>query len=102
MWAVFARHGNQPVSTAEGSRIMGGFGRRFAMGPDRIFGRGDMKFLLLELLVERPKHGYEMIKELENRYSGFYTPSPGTVYPTLQMLEDRGHVRSVSEDGKRV
>jgi DNA-binding PadR family transcriptional regulator len=81
---------------------MGGFGRRFAMGPDRIFGRGDMKFLLLELLVERPKHGYEMIKELENRYSGFYTPSPGTVYPTLQMLEDRGHVRSVSEDGKRV
>jgi DNA-binding PadR family transcriptional regulator len=81
---------------------MGGLGRRFGMAPERIFGRGDMKFLLLELLTERPKHGYEMIKELENRYSGFYSPSPGTIYPTLQMLEDRGYVRSVSEEGKRV
>jgi DNA-binding PadR family transcriptional regulator len=61
-----------------------------------------MKFLLLELLQERPKHGYEMIKELEGRFSGFYTPSPGSVYPTLQMLEDRGYVRSVADDGKRI
>jgi DNA-binding PadR family transcriptional regulator len=81
---------------------MGGFGRRFGMAPERVFGRGDMKYLLLELLMERPKHGYEMIKELESRFSGFYSPSPGTVYPTLQMLEDRGYVRSNSEDGKRV
>jgi DNA-binding PadR family transcriptional regulator len=61
-----------------------------------------MKFLLLELLLERPKHGYEMIKELEARFAGFYAPSPGSVYPTLQMLEDRGYVRSTVEDGKRV
>lgn len=81
---------------------MYGFGRRFGLGPERIFGRGDMKFMLLELLVERPKHGYEMIKELEARYAGFYAPSPGSVYPTLQMLEDRGYVRSNTEDGKRV
>ena len=81
---------------------MHGFGRRFGMGPERLFGRGDMKFLLLELLLEQPKHGYEMIKELEARYAGFYAPSPGSVYPTLQMLEDRGYVRSTTQDGKRV
>jgi len=81
---------------------MYGFGSRFGMRPDRIFGRGDIKYLLLDLLLERPKHGYEMIKELEGRYSGFYSPSPGSVYPTLQMLEDRGYVRSVTDDGKRV
>jgi len=85
---------------------MNGFGRRFNMGmgmaPERLFGRGDIKYLLLDLLKERPKHGYEMIKEIENRFSGFYSPSPGSVYPTLQMLEDRGYVRSITEDGKRV
>ena len=81
---------------------MNGFGRRFGMGPERLFGRGDMKFLLLDLLRERPKHGYEMIKELEGRFAGFYSPSPGTVYPTLQMLEDRGYVRSVNENGKQI
>lgn len=81
---------------------MNGFGRKFGMAPERLFGRGDIKFLLLDLLKERPKHGYEMIKELETRFSGFYSPSPGSVYPTLQMLEDRGYVHSVTEDGKRV
>lgn len=81
---------------------MQGFGKRFGMGPDRLFGRGDMKFVLLELLTERPKHGYEMIKELEARFAGFYAPSPGSVYPTLQMLEDRGYVRSTVEAGKRI
>jgi len=85
-----------------GFGAMHGFGRRFGMGPERFFGRGDMKFLLLELLTERPKHGYEMIKELETRFSGFYSPSPGTVYPTLQMLEDRGYVSSTTVEGKRV
>src|SRR2546428_10318316 len=52
----------------------GGPGEQF--GFHRAFGRGDMKFVLLELLQERPKHGYEMIKALEEKSSGFYTPSP--------------------------
>jgi len=68
----------------------------------RMFERGGMKYALLELLQERPKHGYEMIKELEERFGGFYAPSPGSVYPTLQMLEDQGYVTSSSEEGKRV
>lgn len=64
--------------------------------------RGDIKFALLELLAERPRHGYELIKELEQRYGGFYRPSPGTVYPTLQLLEEEGHLTVIEQDGKRV
>jgi DNA-binding PadR family transcriptional regulator len=64
--------------------------------------RGDIKYALLELLAEQPRHGYELIKELEQRYGGFYRPSPGTVYPTLQLLEDEGHLTSESVEGKRV
>jgi DNA-binding PadR family transcriptional regulator len=63
--------------------------------------RGDMKFLLLEVLKEGPRHGYEMIGELENRFRG-YRPSPGSVYPTLQMLEEGGFVTSQEVDGKKV
>lgn len=64
--------------------------------------RGDIKFALLELLAERPRHGYELIKDLEERSGGFYRPSPGSVYPTLQLLEDEGHVVSEMVDGKKV
>ena len=64
--------------------------------------RGDIKYALLELLAEQPRHGYELIKELEQRYGGFYRPSPGSVYPTLQLLEDEGHLTSETVDGKRV
>ncbi len=70
-------------------------------GPN-MYGRGDLKFVLLDLLQERPKHGYEMIKELESRAGGFYTPSAGAVYPTLQLLEDRGWVTNETVEGKKV
>lgn len=70
-------------------------------GP-RMFGRGDLKYVLLELLQQRPMHGYEMIKALEEKAGGFYTPSAGAVYPTLQLLEDRGWVRSQTTDDKKV
>jgi DNA-binding PadR family transcriptional regulator len=79
-----------------------GFGPGMGPGGPRMFGHGDLKYILLELLVERPKHGYEMIKELQDRSSGFYTPSAGAIYPTLQMLEDREWVTSQSQDGKKV
>src|SRR5438105_6747186 len=68
----------------------------------RFFGRGDVKFALLELLRERPMHGYEMMKALEEKSGGFYTPSAGSIYPTLQMLEDRGFVTSKDTEGKKV
>ncbi len=77
----------------------GGFGPFFrAQG----FERGDIKYVILSLLAEKPRHGYEIIKEMESRFCGFYSPSPGTVYPTLQMLEDLGLVKSKEEDGKRI
>ena len=64
--------------------------------------RGDIKFILLGLLSERPQHGYELIKELEARRGGFRRPSPGSVYPTLQMLEEGGYLTSEEVDGRRV
>ncbi|TAK34296.1 MAG: PadR family transcriptional regulator [Chloroflexota bacterium] len=68
----------------------------------KFFERGDMKYMILSLLQDKPKHGYEIIKDLEQQFGGFYSPSPGSIYPTLQMLEDQGYVTSMSQDGKRV
>ena len=63
--------------------------------------RGDMKYMLLEILKDGPRHGYEMIMELESRHRG-YRPSAGSVYPTLQMLDEGGCVTSQEIDGKKV
>jgi DNA-binding PadR family transcriptional regulator len=63
--------------------------------------RGDVRAAILALLAERPMHGYEMIKELEQRTDGAWTPSAGSIYPTLQMLEDEGLVRGEESEGKR-
>jgi len=78
----------------------GGRKRHRRRGP--MFESGEMKYVILTLLREKPRHGYEVIKALEERMGGCYTPSPGTVYPTLQLLEDQGYVRAVDADGKKV
>src|SRR3989441_10183509 len=57
---------------------------------------------ILKLLRDKPRHGYVVMKELEERMHGCYSPSPGTVYPTLQWLEDEGLVRASDVDGKKV
>ena len=67
----------------------------------RVFEQGDLKYVILRLLAEKPRHGYEIIKELEDRFGGAYAPSPGTVYPTLTMLEDLGYARAMPEEGGR-
>jgi DNA-binding PadR family transcriptional regulator len=64
--------------------------------------RGDIKFLLLELLAEGPSHGYDLIKAMETRYGRFRRLSPGSVYPTLQLLEEGGYLTSEQTGGKRV
>jgi DNA-binding PadR family transcriptional regulator len=79
----------------------GGFGG-FGGGGERFFGRGDLKYVILELLKDQPRHGYDIIRALEERMRGQYRPSPGSVYPTLQMLEDLGYVTSSQEEGKKV
>jgi DNA-binding PadR family transcriptional regulator len=66
------------------------------------FGRGRVKFAILELLKEKPRHGYDIIREMEDRSGGVYTPSPGVIYPTLQALEDQDFVTSAEQDGKKV
>ncbi len=61
-----------------------------------------MKYVILKLLKDKPRHGYEVMKELEEQMHGCYSPSPGTVYPTLQWLEDEGLVKAKDVDGKKV
>src|SRR6476620_4438272 len=63
--------------------------------------RGDTRAALLALLAERPMHGYEMIKELEERTQGAWVPSAGSIYPTLQLLEDEGLIKGTESEGKR-
>jgi len=87
-----------------GDRFGEGFGRGFGDGDG--FGRGrkftseDLQLMLLVLLAERPSHGYELIKALDARSNGFYSPSPGMVYPALTYLEELGYV-SVTLEGNR-
>jgi DNA-binding PadR family transcriptional regulator len=64
-----------------------------------MFEQGDLKYVILHLLSEKPRHGYEIIKALEERLGGTYSPSPGAVYPTLTMLEDMGYARGTTGDG---
>ena len=74
----------------------GGGGRR-----ERIFASGDLKFIALHLLAQKPGHGYDLIKSLSELVGGDYSPSPGTVYPTLTMLEDLSWVKSVQDGNGR-
>jgi len=77
-----------------------GFGPRRGGGRGgRMFEQGDLKFVILQLLTDKPRHGYEIMKELETRSGGRYAPSPGTVYPTLTMLEEMGYATATVEDG---
>jgi len=64
--------------------------------------RGDVRAALLTLLAEEPRNGYQLMQEIENRSEGVWRPSPGSVYPALQQLEDEGLVRSDESDGRKV
>ena len=90
-------HGHGPD---EWSRGRGGFGRGGG-GGGRIFGPGDLRLMLLSLIAEKPRHGYELIKEIEQKFGGAYSPSPGSIYPTLTLLEELEQVRASASDGAR-
>ena len=68
----------------------------------RFFEKGDLKYIILGQINEKPMHGYEIIRALEERFHGFYTPSAGSIYPTLQLLEDMGYAEALEQDGKKV
>jgi len=67
--------------------------------PGRFFEHGDLRLVILALIAEKPRHGYEIIKAIEERVAGAYSPSPGVVYPTLTLLEELGQVSVVAEAG---
>ncbi|PZG96041.1 PadR family transcriptional regulator [Streptomyces sp. NTH33] len=109
------RHGRGGFGGFEGRRAAfgpfgpggPGFGPGFGPGPWGGRGRGrarrgDVRASILALLKERPMHGYEMIQEIAERSGGAWKPSPGSVYPTLQLLEDEGLIVSGSEGGRKL
>lgn len=74
----------------------------FFGGPPPRAERGEVRYLVLDALAERPRHGYEVIQAIEERTGGAYRPSPGTIYPTLQMLDELGQVRSSDAEGRKI
>ncbi|MRW92269.1 PadR family transcriptional regulator [Duganella sp. FT80W] len=91
-------HGHHPHHGGPGGH--GGHqGGPRGRGP-KMFDAGAMRYVVLQLIAEKPRHGYEIIKELEQRSGGAYTPSPGAIYPLLALLLDMGHV-SASADGNK-
>jgi DNA-binding PadR family transcriptional regulator len=78
----------------------GGGGGAFRIG--RMIGDGDLRIIVLALLAQEPRHGYDVIKALEEHSSGVYSPSPGIVYPTLTFLEEAGYATAASAGSKRV
>lgn len=83
-----------------GGEHWGGRGRG---GPriGRLLEHGDLRFVILALLKDKPSHGYELIRALEERTGGSYRPSPGVIYPTLSLLEDEGFARPTGAEGGR-
>ena len=82
----------------------GHHGRRWGggRGVGRPFDHGELRFVILALIAEKPRHGYEVIKAIEEQFGGSYSPSPGVVYPTLTFLEESGNATVAEEGGKRV
>lgn len=92
------RHGFGPF--AGGFAGAGGMGGGFRTG--RKLGASDLQLVILALLADKPSHGYEIIKALEERSGGFYVPSPGMVYPALTYLEEVGHAEVESAGAKKL
>ncbi|MEP7241936.1 MAG: PadR family transcriptional regulator [Devosia sp.] len=78
----------------------GGFGDEFRIG--RMLASGDLRLIALYFIEQQPRHGYDLIKAIEEKTSGIYVPSPGVVYPALTFLEEAGYVTSSAEGNKRL
>ena len=100
-------HGERGHSHPRGGRF-GRFLHQGAMnsprsrhGGGRVFDQGDLRWVILQLIADKPSHGYELIKAIEERLGGAYSPSPGVVYPTLTLLEDLGLVAEMQSAGAK-
>ncbi len=110
---MFFRHHGHDHGRGRGCGPRGGFGRggfemRWGGGPDergggrrRVFDSGELRLVLLKLIADQPRHGYELIRAVEELTGGSYVPSPGMVYPTLTMLEEMGHITEAKSEGTR-
>jgi PadR family transcriptional regulator len=87
----FARREHRHEDPQFGHRRHGHGSRSAGLG--RFFAQGDLRLVILHLIAERPRHGYEIIKEIEDQVGGAYSPSPGVIYPTLTLLEELGYMR---------
>ncbi len=108
----FPFHGMPPIPPIPpfefGPQGWGGdWGAEFGMGPGRRGGRrrmfesGELRLVLLKLIADQPRHGYDLIRAIEELTHGSYAPSPGIVYPTLTMLQDMGHISETDAGGAR-
>ncbi|MGB8602292.1 MAG: PadR family transcriptional regulator [Rhizomicrobium sp.] len=97
------RHKREELGdTARGAPACGhGFGRGRGSMLGRLFAHGNLHLAALYLIAEKPRHGYEIIKVIEEMAGGSYAPSPGTIYPALSMLEDQGYVTVALSDGSK-
>src|ERR1700743_2032449 len=95
----FARGDNH-----HGEERHGGGGRGGRSGLGRFFAHGDLRLVVLHLIAEKPRHGYEIIKAIEESVGGTYSPSPGVIYPPLTRLEELGYVTVSTEtdSGKKL
>lgn len=96
----FGRHGHKGGFFG-GHGGPGGHGGRGGGRGGRFFEHGGLKFVVLALLAERPRHGYEIIKDIEDKVGGAYTPSAGVVYPTLTLLEETGLIEVAAAEGNK-
>jgi DNA-binding PadR family transcriptional regulator len=96
------RHFNERRFARDLGDRFGGRDRHHGGGRRRVFDHGDLRFILLSMIAAKPAHGYDLIKALEERMGGGYSPSPGVIYPTLTMLEEQGFARITPEDGKKL
>lgn len=90
-------HGGRRFGGHRGGALGGG--RLGRLG--RVFDHGDLRYVLLHLIAEKPRHGYELIKAIEEQLGGMYSPSPGVIYPTLTLLEELGYLRPETVEGSR-
>jgi DNA-binding PadR family transcriptional regulator len=101
MHSFHHRRTRHAFASREFGRHAHGFGRWRGRRAERVFDQGDLRLVVLKLLAEAPSHGYEIIKAVEEKVGGAYSPSPGVIYPTLTLLEDLGFVTVESVEGGR-
>ena len=96
------RYGREEHSQSDrhlGQNRHGRQGRGGGLG--RLFAHGDLRLVILHLIAEKPRHGYEIIKAIEEQVAGSYSPSPGVIYPTLTLLDELGYVTVSTGDGAK-